>query len=88
MTDIRSRRTSGAFAVPAPPRASKVQVAVVRCDRANDLFDRDRRVGGSPLDRRVFNSFSENEALPNGAKPPVWFALNESRRQGRHDYRT
>jgi putative SOS response-associated peptidase YedK len=26
-----------------------------------------------------FNSFSENEALPNGAKPPVWFALDESR---------
>jgi putative SOS response-associated peptidase YedK len=26
-----------------------------------------------------FNSFSENETLPNGAKPPVWFALDESR---------
>jgi putative SOS response-associated peptidase YedK len=26
-----------------------------------------------------FTSFSENEALPNGAKPPVWFALDETR---------
>ena len=26
-----------------------------------------------------FTSFSENEALPDGTKPPVWFALNESR---------
>jgi putative SOS response-associated peptidase YedK len=24
-------------------------------------------------------SFSENEALPNGSRPPIWFALNESR---------
>ena len=26
-----------------------------------------------------FTSFSENESLPDGSKPPVWFALNESR---------
>jgi putative SOS response-associated peptidase YedK len=26
-----------------------------------------------------FNSFSENEALPNGTKPPVWFAFDETR---------
>jgi putative SOS response-associated peptidase YedK len=26
-----------------------------------------------------FNSFSENESLPNGSKPPVWFALDDSR---------
>ncbi|MFZ0205078.1 MAG: SOS response-associated peptidase family protein [Roseiarcus sp.] len=26
-----------------------------------------------------FTSFSENEALPNGSRPPVWFALDESR---------
>jgi putative SOS response-associated peptidase YedK len=26
-----------------------------------------------------FTSFSENEALPDGAKPPVWFAFNETR---------
>jgi putative SOS response-associated peptidase YedK len=26
-----------------------------------------------------FNSFSENEVLPSGARPPVWFALDESR---------
>jgi putative SOS response-associated peptidase YedK len=26
-----------------------------------------------------FTSFSENEALPNGSRPPIWFALNESR---------
>jgi len=26
-----------------------------------------------------FTSFSENEGLPDGTKPPVWFALNESR---------
>jgi putative SOS response-associated peptidase YedK len=24
-------------------------------------------------------SFSENEILPNGSRPPIWFALNESR---------
>jgi putative SOS response-associated peptidase YedK len=24
-------------------------------------------------------SFSENEVLPNGSRPPIWFALNESR---------
>jgi putative SOS response-associated peptidase YedK len=24
-------------------------------------------------------SFSENEALPNGSRPPIWFALNKSR---------
>jgi putative SOS response-associated peptidase YedK len=26
-----------------------------------------------------FTSFSENEHLPDGSKPPVWFALDESR---------
>ena len=26
-----------------------------------------------------FTSFSENEALPDGTKPPVWFALGETR---------
>jgi len=26
-----------------------------------------------------FNAFSENEALPGGARPPVWFAFDESR---------
>lgn len=34
-----------------------------------------------PANRCVvpFNSFSENEILPNGSRPPVWFALDESR---------
>lgn len=27
-----------------------------------------------------FTSFSENEVLPNGSRPPVWFALSEDRR--------
>jgi putative SOS response-associated peptidase YedK len=26
-----------------------------------------------------FTSFSENEVLPDGSRPPVWFALNDSR---------
>ena len=26
-----------------------------------------------------FTSFSENEVLPDGSRPPVWFALEESR---------
>src|SRR5260370_26975215 len=26
-----------------------------------------------------FNSFSENGVLPNGTRPPVWFALDETR---------
>jgi len=26
-----------------------------------------------------FTSFSENEALPDGSRPPIWFALDESR---------
>ena len=26
-----------------------------------------------------FNSFAENEILPDGSRPPVWFALDESR---------
>jgi putative SOS response-associated peptidase YedK len=26
-----------------------------------------------------FTSFSENEALPDGSRPPVWFAFNETR---------
>jgi putative SOS response-associated peptidase YedK len=26
-----------------------------------------------------FTSFSENETLPNGTKPPIWFALDQSR---------
>jgi putative SOS response-associated peptidase YedK len=26
-----------------------------------------------------FTSFSENETLPNGSKPPIWFALAENR---------
>ncbi|MCF3948276.1 SOS response-associated peptidase [Acidiphilium iwatense] len=26
-----------------------------------------------------FTSFSENEILPNGTRPPIWFALDESR---------
>jgi putative SOS response-associated peptidase YedK len=26
-----------------------------------------------------FTSFSENEHLPDGSRPPAWFALNESR---------
>jgi putative SOS response-associated peptidase YedK len=26
-----------------------------------------------------FTSFSENETLPNGSKPPIWFALSEDR---------
>ncbi len=26
-----------------------------------------------------FTSFSENEELPNGSRPPIWFALNHSR---------
>jgi putative SOS response-associated peptidase YedK len=26
-----------------------------------------------------FTSFSENETLPNGSKPPIWFALSEER---------
>jgi putative SOS response-associated peptidase YedK len=25
-----------------------------------------------------FTSFSENETLPNGSKPPIWFALNDT----------
>lgn len=27
----------------------------------------------------LFTSFSENELLPNGSRPPVWFAFDESR---------
>jgi putative SOS response-associated peptidase YedK len=26
-----------------------------------------------------FTSFSENETLPNGSRPPIWFALSEDR---------
>jgi putative SOS response-associated peptidase YedK len=26
-----------------------------------------------------FTSFSENEVLPNGSRPPIWFAFDESR---------
>ena len=26
-----------------------------------------------------FTSFSENEVLPDGSRPPVWFALDDSR---------
>lgn len=26
-----------------------------------------------------FTSFSENEVLPDGSRPPIWFALNEDR---------
>jgi putative SOS response-associated peptidase YedK len=26
-----------------------------------------------------FTSFSENEVLPNGSRPPIWFALDETR---------
>src|SRR5580692_8848802 len=26
-----------------------------------------------------FTSFSENEVLPNGTRPPIWFALDETR---------
>jgi putative SOS response-associated peptidase YedK len=26
-----------------------------------------------------FTSFSENEVLPDGSRPPIWFALDESR---------
>ncbi len=26
-----------------------------------------------------FSSFSENEVLPDGSRPPVWFAFDESR---------
>ena len=26
-----------------------------------------------------FTSFSENEALPDGSRPPVWFSLDETR---------
>ena len=26
-----------------------------------------------------FTSFSENEVLPDGSRPPVWFALGEDR---------
>jgi putative SOS response-associated peptidase YedK len=26
-----------------------------------------------------FTSFSENEALPDGTRPPIWFALDETR---------
>lgn len=26
-----------------------------------------------------FTSFSENEALPNGSRPPIWFAIDEGR---------
>jgi putative SOS response-associated peptidase YedK len=26
-----------------------------------------------------FTSFSENEVLPNGSRPPVWFAFDETR---------
>jgi putative SOS response-associated peptidase YedK len=26
-----------------------------------------------------FTSFSENETLPNGSKPPIWFALDDTR---------
>jgi putative SOS response-associated peptidase YedK len=26
-----------------------------------------------------FTSFSENELLPDGSRPPIWFALNETR---------
>jgi putative SOS response-associated peptidase YedK len=36
----------------------------------------------APLARRCvapFTSFCENEALPDGARPPVWFAFDESR---------
>jgi putative SOS response-associated peptidase YedK len=27
----------------------------------------------------LFTSFAENEILPDGSRPPVWFALDESR---------
>jgi putative SOS response-associated peptidase YedK len=36
----------------------------------------DRREG---LLLRSSSSFSENETLPNGSKPPVWFAFDETR---------
>lgn len=34
-----------------------------------------------PANRRLvpFTSFSENEVLPDGSRPPVWFALDETR---------
>jgi hypothetical protein len=38
-------------------------------------------IGANGTRRRVvpFTSFSENEALPDGTHPPVWFAFDETR---------
>ena len=36
-------------------------------------------LGRAPLRRTLHPSFSEKEALPGGAKPPEWFALEETR---------
>ena len=29
-----------------------------------------------------FTSFSENEVMPDGSRPPIWFALNENAAAG------
>jgi putative SOS response-associated peptidase YedK len=51
--------------------------------RQHAAASRHRRIGGagSAESRCVvpFSSFSENEVLPDGTRPPVWFAFDESR---------
>src|SRR3954447_2968 len=42
----------------------------------------DRRQAPEPVAARPrlpFTSFAENEVLPDGSRPPVWFALDETR---------
>lgn len=67
--------------MPTPPKylvGRKVDPGVTNIRRANSPHWR-ARLG--PEHRCVvpFTSFSENEVLPDGSRPPVWFALDETR---------
>jgi putative SOS response-associated peptidase YedK len=73
--------TMARWGMPSPPSALK--------GRNSDPGVTNVRNVASPRCRRwlgvqsrcvvPFTSFSENEALPDGSHPPVWFAFNETR---------
>jgi putative SOS response-associated peptidase YedK len=67
--------------MPTPPKylvGRKVDPGVTNIRRVNSPH---WRAWLEPEHRCVvpFTSFAENEVLPDGSRPPVWFALDETR---------
>lgn len=69
------------WGMPTPPKyleGKKIDPGVTNIRNVNSAHWQ-RRLGVENRCVVPFTSFSENEVMPDGSRPPIWFALNETR---------